>query len=207
MGVNKNYMDRGDTLIEVLFAITIFSLVAVSSMAIMNQGTDTAQRSLEITLVRQEIDAQAETLRFLNASYIANASFVAGDGSYADQWKNIDNHAIDGSSGDVSAFDTGSTCTVPENAFILNAHTATYIKPTGDYKPTTAETYSHVIYGSASADVTAKGIWIEAVKVKSVALYQTNAGYIDFHIRACWESPGQTNPVRIGTIVRLYEPL
>ncbi len=101
MGVNKNYMDRGDTLIEVLFAITIFSLVAVSSMAIMNQGTDTAQRSLEITLVRQEIDAQAETLRFLNASYIANASFVAGDGSYADQWKNIDNHAIDGSSGDV----------------------------------------------------------------------------------------------------------
>ena len=214
MGVIKNYRDRGDTLIEVLFAITIFSLVAVSSMAIMNQGTDTAQRSLEITLVRQEIDAQAETLRFLNASYIANASFVAGDGSYADQWKSIrEKVAIDQSSGgDVSQYDTGSTCTVPDKAFILNAHTVTFINPSV-YKPITAKNYSHVIYGSppdeSNTFIAAEGIWVEAVRIKNTSgdVNQSNAGYIDFHIRACWESPGQTNPARIGTIVRLYEPL
>ena len=68
LGRQKN---RGDTIIEVLFAITVFSLVVVSSLSIMNQGSATAQRTLEISLVRQQIDAQAETLRFLNTSYVA----------------------------------------------------------------------------------------------------------------------------------------
>jgi prepilin-type N-terminal cleavage/methylation domain-containing protein len=65
------FSQKGDTLIEVLFAVTVFSLVAVGSLSIMNQGTTVAQRSLETTLVRQEIDAQAETLRFVHDSYIA----------------------------------------------------------------------------------------------------------------------------------------
>ncbi|MBJ58357.1 hypothetical protein CMN24_01415, partial [Candidatus Saccharibacteria bacterium] len=58
-------LERGDTLIEVLFAVTVFSFVVVSSLAIMNQGTAAAQRSLEISLVRQQVDAQADSLRFL----------------------------------------------------------------------------------------------------------------------------------------------
>ena len=77
---------RGDTLIEVLFAITVFSLVVVTSLAIMNQGTQAALRSLQLTLVRQQVDSQAEALRFfeyfvycgiftwLNCSYCFGAS-------------------------------------------------------------------------------------------------------------------------------------
>ena len=48
---------------------------------------------------------------------------------------------------------------------------------------------------------------IEAIRSKTIRENnQANAGYIDFHIRACWDSPGQSVPVTIGTIVRLYEP-
>src|ERR1035437_7179154 len=66
------YRQRGDTLIEVLFAVSVFSLVAIGGLTIMNQGSNTTQRALEITLVRQQIDAQAEGLRFLHDAYIAS---------------------------------------------------------------------------------------------------------------------------------------
>jgi len=81
-------LQKGDTLIEVLFAVTVFSLVAVGSLSIMNQGTATAQRSLEITLVRQEIDAQAEALRFIHDSYIA-AYPNAVSGEASGEWSKI----------------------------------------------------------------------------------------------------------------------
>lgn len=55
----RKRFQRGDTLIEVLFAFSILSLVIVGAMTIMNQGTLASQRSLETTLVREEIDSQA----------------------------------------------------------------------------------------------------------------------------------------------------
>ena len=71
LNLKNNKKQRGDTLVEVLFATAVFSLVAVSGLSIMNQGTSTAQRALEITLVRNEINSQAEAIRMLNTSYIA----------------------------------------------------------------------------------------------------------------------------------------
>ena len=56
--------NRGDTLVEVLLGVTIFSLVAVIALETMNRGMAIAQYSLETTLVRQQVDAQAEMLRY-----------------------------------------------------------------------------------------------------------------------------------------------
>ena len=193
---------RGDTLIEVLFAIMVFSLVAVSSMSIMNQGTATAQLALEITLVRQGIDAQAETLRFLHSSYIASDKSRVIDPANpqpADQWSGIRGQAGTTS---VSAF---GTCSPPSGSFILNNRTAEFVKPIGGNAPIDAITFSQVVY-EANIFKEAQGIWIEAVKVKPTALLQSRVGYIDFHIRACWDSPGRSVPVTLGTIVRLYDP-
>lgn len=58
--------EQGDTLIEVLFAVSIFSAVVVGTIVIMNQGIASAQQALEINLVRNQIDTQAELLRHLN---------------------------------------------------------------------------------------------------------------------------------------------
>lgn len=199
---------RGDTLIEVLFAISIFSLVAVGGLAIMNQGTATSQRALEITLVRNEIDAQAETLRFLNASYIAayQSGITYLPNTPAGQWA-----VMAGTIGfnNVSAFgitDDNKCPTHPNGSFILNTHSATFITPSED-KLQPAQIFSKVQYNSSDAVSSAQGIWIEAIRSKTILENnQANAGYIDFHIRACWDSPGQSVPVTIGTIVRLYEP-
>lgn len=202
--LNSRVNIRGDTLIEVLFAIMVFSLVAVSSMSIMNQGTATAQTALEITLVRQGIDAQAETLRFLHASYIASdkTSVPAVPPIPADQWSGISAQASSFTS--VSAF---GTCSPPSNSFILNNRTAEFVKPIRGNAPIDAITFSQVVY-EANIFKEAQGIWIEAIKVTfPPGTNQDKVGYIDFHIRACWDSPGRSVPVTLGTIVRLYEPI
>lgn len=197
----KTSADRGDTIIEVLFAITVFSLIAVSSLSLMNQGTAAAQRSLELTLVRQQIDSQAEALRYTQASYVA--AYV-DSGTYnintpAGQWRNIvDTKAHDG---DATPF--GITCAAPAGAFVMNTQTVR----TDDTHFTAADTYARVTYKASPLTEIDKagGIWVEAIKSKSFN-DPAQAPYIDFHIRACWDGPGQSVPMTTGTIVRLYEP-
>lgn len=69
---------RGDTLIEVTIAIGIFALVAISVVAVVNISTSGAQSALENTLTREEVDSQAETLRFIQSAYV-NDSNLDGD--------------------------------------------------------------------------------------------------------------------------------
>lgn len=194
--INKKF--RGDTLIEVLFAISIFSLVVVGAISVMNQGTNSSQRALEITLVRNEIDAQAQTLRFLNASYVA--SF--GDNPLsvqAQEWQNISNSINIG--GSISSFGGAGACEIPRTSFILDTKTATYSQyDAGHFE--LASTYSQVTYNNDDSLAKSSGIWIEATKTIGAA----NTNSIDFYIRACWDAPGQSVPVNLGTIVRLYEP-
>lgn len=203
VNINK---DRGDTIIEVMFAITIFSLVVVSGLAIMNQGAYTAQRSLEISLVRSQIDAQAEALRFLNSSYIAaynGESATYDNNTPAQQWKLIQSKIKDIKQ--VSQFGNISTCSEPDDStsFILDFKNAKFVSG----KLNKATTFSRVVYDKSNILTSAEGIWIEAVRSSIISDNdQDNAGYIDFHIRACWDSPGQIMPITLGTIVRLYEP-
>jgi type II secretory pathway pseudopilin PulG len=205
---------KGDTLIEVLFAVTVFSLVAVGSLAIMNQGIATSQRALEITIVREEIDAQGQALRFMNNAYVASyetnqAQYPAGP---AEEWatmlSNITNTPIQ----TPTEFSNVTTCpTPPSGSFIINAHGAKFVPAVGNVLQP-AVTYAQVNYKTdintgISSVTSAQGIWIEAVQsAVSGDQNQANTGYIDFHILACWNGPGSGPPVTIGTIVRLYEP-
>lgn len=192
-------VQAGDTLIEVLFAVTVFSLVAVGSLSIMNQGTATAQSSLETTLVRQEIDAQAETLRFIHDSYIAAYPSIPDDLTKpSTRWS-----AIAGkSAGVVSATKYGECpTTLPSGAFVLNTKTAKM--EIAKFTPT-VPTYAQLRYtDSGTVLSSAEGIWIEAVPSTGGA---GTSSSIDFHIRACWDSSRQDTPMTLGTIVRLYEP-
>ncbi len=90
----KRVGKRGDTLIEVMLAVGIFSMVAVAVVAVMSGGTSSAQTALETTLAREEIDAQAEALRFVQASYIADKN-DGEESKYSKLWKTITGNAID----------------------------------------------------------------------------------------------------------------
>jgi Tfp pilus assembly protein PilE len=196
--------ERGDTIIEVLFAVTVFALVAVGSLAIMNQGTNTAQRSLEITQVRAQMDAQAAAIRFIHESYVAQHQ--SGGGTLTGKailWSQLKNRSTNAAS--EFGAPTDNKCTVPNNAVILNARTVDVSpdKPL-DAAPNGASLppYAQVAYRDDSSIAAAYGIWDEVVYGKS----KIGPDYYDFHIRACWDAPGSDVPVTLGTIVRLYEP-
>lgn len=212
MRLTRRTGEHGDTLIEVMFAFAIFALVAVGSLTIMNQGIATAQRSLEITLVRAQMDAQAEAIRYIHQSYVAA---YQKDGpaptGIAAEWLEMTDKVSGKGADFASEFGRtdGSVClaTTPgERPFIVNARMATVddsvpasSTPVGSSLPP----FSQVIYNADSSIDQAYGIWIEAVPS------QTNpngTGYVDFHIRACWSGSGSVAPVTLGTIVRLYEP-
>lgn len=199
--------DRGDTIIEVLFAITVFSLVAIGGLSLMNKGTALAQRSLEIDLVREQIDTQANALRYLNRAYIAD---YGKDGGATDTWnKVVVAHALDGAKDKAQDFNTvanGDTCNLPstsEKPFALDTTKLDDSKHLVLVPTVDVSTYAKVRYDTSTP--TAEGVWIQAVR-SPMKVGSDDPGFYDFHIRACWQSPGQSAPVTLGTIVRLYEP-
>ena len=78
---------KGDTLIEVMLAIGIFSMIAIAITAVMSSGSTGAQTALETTLAREEIDTQAEAIRFIQTSYAVDKN--AAKDIYAKLWKDI----------------------------------------------------------------------------------------------------------------------
>jgi len=204
---------RGDTIIEVLFAVAVFAMVAVGSLSIMNQGISVAQRSLEITLVRQQIDGQAEAIRYIHQAYVAayQKGGAAPTGKAA-EWVKMTSKSDDGLGANAaSPFGVaGTACpsAVPgERPFIVNAQNATVsgVRPTMVAPPgTSLPPFAQIIYSNdaSPAIINAYGIWVESIP----SIAADGPGFVDFHIRACWDSAGSAVPTTLGTIVRLYEP-
>ena len=82
----KNLFKKGDTIIEVTFAISVFSLISVLSMQVMDRNLATIQGALELEMARNEIDAQAEALRFIQNSYLSERELSRTDRTYQDLW-------------------------------------------------------------------------------------------------------------------------
>ena len=196
---------RGDTIIEVLFAVTVFSFVAIGGMSLMNKGTALAQRALEIGLVRQQMDSQADALRYLSRAVIAGSA----SSDETESWNDITNTtsttstsalAIDGATGTAEKFGDDNICTKPSIVFALDWKPPNLAVLKGTDVKAVTVTFAKLV----GTPVRSEGIWVQAVKSKAVP--GQKAGFYDFHIRACWLSPGQDRPITLGTIVRLYEP-
>lgn len=186
--------NRGDTLVEVLLGVTIFSLVAVIALETMNRGMAIAQYSLETTLVRQQVDAQAEMLRY--AHDMKN-----------DTWKKlVDNNSVsvsavndnEGNLGVEKCPDDFSTKEFALAATPSLASKISILNNPGDYKP--AETYARVDSDTKKT----YGISVRLVKPSTTTGSRDSNKY-DAYIKACWMPVGGKMPATIGTIVRLYD--
>lgn len=102
-------LKKGDTLIEVALAIGIFSMVAITVVSVTTASTTAAQSSLEVTLTREEIDAQAEALRFIHNAYLAGSqSKDTSQNTYKALWKAITDRTTVGAP--KQNFNTLATC-------------------------------------------------------------------------------------------------
>lgn len=194
---------RGDTLIEVLLAVTVFGIVAAGAMTIMNRGVAGAQRALEITLVRQQIDAQAEALRAAHQAY-------AAQGGESEEGEAVWQEIIGANTGRVVLDGKGcpDQATLNGTADIFAMHPTEAIKLLGSslrsINSDGAPVYSQTMAVDGEDDLIAYGLWIERMQAGSTAGGVPTA--YDFRIRACWNSSGQeTTPVQIETVVRLYD--
>lgn len=185
----------GDTLIEVLLAVTIFSVVAVGVMTVMNKGTNTAQRALEITLVRQQIDSQADALRAIHQAYT-----TANDATTRAAWD-----AVAGP--DSSSYIVTTTCPdadeIDGNSFALDPLTAQKLPGTW-FKPMTADTAPpYAQLATENNILKSYGLWIEPKRINGGT---ANDAY-EFAIKTCWFDVSNSRaPMQLHTIVRLYDP-
>jgi len=188
---------KGDTIIEVLLAITVFSLVAIATITIMNQGVNTTQRALEITQVRQQIDSQVDALQAAHQAYS-----VLPDGEKVNsEWKKI--ISTNGGANTTSINDTTgcpAQSQMTGDLFIMDTTTATLLDSSA-LKSITSDDVP-VVY-SQLYDGAAYGLWIERVKYSKPGFLSA----YDFRVRACWVAAGMTitNPMQIETTVRLYD--
>ena len=187
-------LNRGDTLVEVLLGVTIFSLVAVVALETMNRGMAIAQYSLETTLVRQQVDAQAEMIRY--AHDMKN-----------DTWKKlVDNNsvsvsAVNSNEGNLGAEKCPDDFSTKEFALAATPSLASKISilnNPGDYKA--AETYARVDSDTKKT----YGVSVRLVKPSTTTGSRDSNKY-DAYIKACWMPVGSKMPATIGTIVRLYD--
>ena len=184
---------KGDTLIEVTLAVAVFSMVMVVGIGAMNGGMARTQASLQLSLARDAMNSQAETLRYINNIYLNK--YASGSGDMFSKWREITAKAktsatrLNNCPADQTAFNA-------LNAIAVNVNDSSLPLITGDGVITPANTYPQL----AANGATSQGMWIEVVRPPA------RNGYYDFHIRACWIAPGNNTPTTLGTIVRLYDP-
>jgi len=217
---------RGDTIVEVMFAFAIFSLVAIIGLTLMNMGIQTAQASLEHTMARNEIFMQAEAIRFIHSSYVAELNMRSASRNYTNLWND---HLLGDVIFDSSALDTDTLqeCTWsngnvrPPQGFVMNhrylgpgaarnSPNSVVIRENVFYQ---AELFPRIMFNNTddsneidSVNNTVvtriEGLWVVAVTADQPG----DRSFFDFHIRACWRAPGGRVATQIGTVVRLYNP-
>lgn len=184
---------RGDTIIEVMLAFAVFAMIAVGALTVMNRGVASAQDALETTLVRAQMDNQVEMLRFLNRAYSDNP-----DSSMGKKYHDILAKTTDADASEFAA--AGCIDAIPgAGPFFVESDgvVSTSVIPMSN---ASAPAFAQVV---TSPTTSSYGLWIEAVKGEA-----TNGapGFVDFHVRACWEGLTSSVPRTLGTIVRLYDP-
>lgn len=195
----KRRLERGDTIVEVVIAFAIFSLAAIGAIQVLSKGVATTQRNLELTLVRQQVDSQAEMLRYIRDSPSQQAVWrsLVADTALTTAPHSLSDSCSVGSSAFVVQTAVGDN--PAETSFSRRSIVAQDVSlgdgQRGEY------TYSHMNYSGASLSG-ASGLWVEAARAEGDS---SGPKAYDFYIHSCWDSVGVTSPMTSGTIVRIYE--
>lgn len=189
--MKKNKTMSGDSIIEVLLAIAIFSAVAVSSLATMNRGLANVETALEETVARSEIDAQANLIRYIHAGYESTPNNMANESdTYEQLWENItdpDNIT------DAPNLDQECTNNTPSGFILKNDDHGIAFQRINSYSE------SGGIPRANGANGTGNDIWIAAAR-------SSDESYYDFYINTCWYSPGSQTGTTLHTTIRLINP-
>lgn len=190
---------KGDTLIEVALAIGIFSLVAIVIVSVVSASTSGAQSALEVTLTREDMDAQAEALRFIHDSYVTGSqSANTGDNPYANLWNNIVSRATSAS---VNLAYNPATCSelydpngymkdyVSKKQFVINTRKlgnpndvdgiVVAVRPSNSTGPFyEAKTYPRIIYGDSYGSASTNEDLYNQTEISSTSIQRVEGLFV-----------------------------
>lgn len=203
---------RGDTIVEVCFALAVFSFLAVLAIGTMNSNLSTVQATLETTSVRNEIDAQTEAIRFIYNTYLAehNIKSESDLSSIAKSWKTLTGNAYDHNKKPSwpvencqSAYDSINGMQII-NTRNLNGSDVVFEK-NDLFKA--ALVNSRLLYNAENETdlLAAEGIWLYAVKSETKN-DDNQPEFYDFYVQACWYNAGRSTPTTLDTTIRLSNP-
>ena len=184
---------RGDTLVEVLLATVILSIVLAGAFSLSNKALQAGQGALERTEAVNIVREYAETLRFMHSSetdgyQAAWDSLLAGASSSRPTYE--DDEYCDVSVASPKYLDFGELGADP---VVANDLVNDFSIPLNS---------GRLDYGSANDSNTNDlfAIWLEVYDPAP-----SSSGVVDIHIRACWDTLGGDNVDRAGAVVRLSE--
>ena len=225
-------LKTGDTMVEVLFAITAYSVVAMFTIFVMNFGMQQGEAALELSQARIEIAAQADAIRFIHNSFLAEREYSSSEQKYKGLWNAIiarPTSSVPSLTADNCASRYSGSGSILGKGFVINVRNinpndtgATVV--TGNSKLVQASLYPRLLYSDSYIDSSttlnrAEGIWvlvrpsayntgtIDPSTNTSFTELSNKSEYYDFHIYTCWYAPGASHPTTIGTIIRLYNPV
>lgn len=177
--------DRGDTIIELMLAFSIFSFAAVGTIAIMNRGVTMSQQSLEVSLVRTQMDSQAETIRYMRDTSDSG-------------WSDIKANVVDATK---IAPLAPTTCPTAADVQAMGGFFMKGVEP----QNVTAGNYSEpATYAQTNGGIS-YGLWAQITNAEGSTPASLIHAY-DIYIHACWDTVGGGNvPATLGTIVRIYD--
>lgn len=178
MSININSSSKrrqsGDTIVEVLLATVIISVVVASAYALTNRATRGNQAAIERTAVANLMRQQIELIRGIRSS-----------GYNQNSWLTI-----------LSRTQTPppnySTCDGPTNNngfFIID-------NPPNLQDDTIVQTYSNGPPVNDAYPNDLFRIWVEAFRTGT-------EDFVDFHVRACWTGIGDQGEQRDALVMRL----
>lgn len=183
--------EAGDTLVEVLIAITVMGIIVAGAMSVMNHALATIIDTSERTAVRAEINAQTELLHYIHAKD-------------ENTWKKLKQIAFSKSSENLKK--VADSCGLNENAnFTRSVPGSFYLVANDNLSSVSLRTNpkGNKDLTSRATAVNGAGIWLDAI------YYPRNnsnaAPYFDFYIKACWDALGSHERAQSVTIVRIYD--
>jgi prepilin-type N-terminal cleavage/methylation domain-containing protein len=177
---------RGDTLVEVLMAIVVLSMVIVGAITVMSRGLKASQLAVEHTQVRLQINAQQEMLRYLRDGYLSDPNSTAGQ-----TWKGLFGGApLYANTTATNYNDASCSVTAGKNGF--------YLTQTGGVVGVNAFNASNK---PAAYALPGQGMWIEMTRSTGIS-----PAYVDVVFRACWSGIGDSADQQAVTVIRLYDP-
>lgn len=151
--VNQKQTLHGDTIIEVMMSLAVFSVIAIMTVNLMNSGVNNAQRTLEYTMARNEIDAQAEALRYLHQGYVSERQYSTTGSKFATIWDSIKNRALAPSAISTDYFDVNNNDNNCHKIYQNISAYKPFIVNSRAVLPDSDSNYDNSLYASSVSDV------------------------------------------------------